>query len=125
MYHPFNSWGTGSKWTVQLGLTEDAQAIAMCDSFVGVATSHLYVRIYSITGIQYFITSISGPVVSMAGYGNQITIVHHASSSPVGNHLKFMVIDLPSRKCIAKDDLPISHEASLRWIGYSSIGVSF
>ncbi len=96
----------------------------MCDNFIAAATNHLYLRVYSYTGMQYFITSLSGPVVSMTGNGSLIAVVHHASNTPVGNHLKFAIFEMPSKTCIVKDDLPISSDSTLRWLGFSSNGVS-
>ena len=136
MYHPFYSWGTNSKWTTTLPEGEDAQgkknmlftkfkklAVGICHNFVGIATSS-FLRIFTYSGIQYHLLSLPGPVVTLAGNDSCLIVVYHASSAPVENHLRFMVFDCAQKKVVMKDDLPISQRSTLKWLGFSTVGVS-
>lgn len=56
---------------------EDIEAICLGQGWAAAATSALLLRLFSIGGVQKEIFSLPGPVVSMAGHGEQLFIVYH------------------------------------------------
>lgn len=73
----FSSWDTNKEWMVDLPKGEDAKAVCLGQGWAAVATSALVIRLFSIGGLQREIFSLSGPVVCMAGHGEQLLIVYH------------------------------------------------
>lgn len=52
--------------------------------WVAAATSAMLVRLFSIGGVQREVFSLPGPVVCMAGHGEQLLIVYHRGMKTVG-----------------------------------------
>lgn len=83
---------------------EDIEAICLGQGWAAAATSALFLRLFSIGGVQKEIFSLPGPVVSMAGHGEQLFIVYHRGRFffqsfiilPLpkinGNHLSFFLL---------------------------------
>lgn len=62
---------------VDLPKGEDARALCLGQGWAAVGTSALTLRLFSIGGVQREIFSLPGPVVCMAGHGEQLLIVCH------------------------------------------------
>lgn len=56
---------------------EDIEAICLGQGWAACATSCLLLRVFTIGGVQKEIFSFPGPVVSMAGHGEQLLVVFH------------------------------------------------
>lgn len=61
---------------------EDIEAICLGQGWAACATSALLVRVFTVGGVQKEIFSFPGPVVSMAGYGEQLMVIYHRGSFP-------------------------------------------
>ena len=61
---------------------EDALAVCLGQGWGAVATSGLLVRLFSIGGVQKEVFSLPGPVVCMAGHGEQLIIAYHRGRHP-------------------------------------------
>jgi len=59
---------------------EDVEAICLGQGWAACATSALLVRVFTVGGVQREIFSLPGPVVSMAGHGEQLMIIYHRGS---------------------------------------------
>ncbi|EPQ17105.1 WD repeat and HMG-box DNA-binding protein 1 [Myotis brandtii] len=73
----FSSWDSSKEWIVDMPQNEDIEAICLGQGWAAAATSALLLRLFSIGGVQKEIFSLPGPVVSMAGHGEQLFIVFH------------------------------------------------
>lgn len=84
-YQPIeNNWGNSSKWTHQFPLNEQVESLAICNSFIAVATSLRMLRIFTYSGIKYHLLSFPGPIVSMTGHEENLAVVYHLSP-PIGS----------------------------------------
>lgn len=61
---------------------EDIEAICLGQGWAACATSALLVRLFTVGGVQKEIFCLPGPVVSMAGHGEQLMIIYHRGISP-------------------------------------------
>ncbi|MBZ3884758.1 WD repeat and HMG-box DNA-binding protein 1 [Sciurus carolinensis] len=73
----FSSWDSSKEWIVDMPPNEDIEAICLGQGWAAAATSALLLRLFTIGGVQKEIFSLPGPVVSMAGHGEQLFIIYH------------------------------------------------
>lgn len=85
----FNSWDAAKEWTVEFARDESVEAVAASTTFVAVATSLQYLRIWTVSGIQTAIISLNGPVVNLSSYERFLMVLAHqgspAATSPQGS----------------------------------------
>lgn len=62
---------------VDLPNGEDVKALCLGQGWAAVATDALMLRLFSIGGVQREIISLPGPVVCLAGHGEQLLIIYH------------------------------------------------
>ncbi|KAJ3043528.1 hypothetical protein HDV00_004918 [Rhizophlyctis rosea] len=123
-YRPFDSWATKSDWTVQFGASENIKAITLTAKGPVVATDQLYLRFFSVSGIQTSVVCLPGPVVSLATHANMLFVVHHAGGAYHGNqNMAYILYDMERQRIVHKDRLPISMGSTLSWVGVSEIGM--
>lgn len=74
--------------------------------------------------LQRFVSSLSGPVVSLAGNGDHLAVVSHASSPlPSGDQvLDFMLLNVRNQKRLLAGKLPLSPASTLTWLGFTEAG---
>ncbi|KAB1277644.1 WD repeat and HMG-box DNA-binding protein 1 [Camelus dromedarius] len=73
----FSSWDSSKEWIVDMPQNEDIEAICLGQGWAAAATSTLLLRLFTIGGVQKEVFSLPGPVVSMAGHGEQLVIIYH------------------------------------------------
>uniref|UniRef100_A0A8C0U6E2 WD repeat and HMG-box DNA-binding protein 1 n=1 Tax=Cyanistes caeruleus TaxID=156563 RepID=A0A8C0U6E2_CYACU len=73
----FGSWDANKEWTVDMPKDEEIEAICLGQGWAACATTALLVRVFTVGGVQKEIFSLPGPVVSMAGHGEQLMVVYH------------------------------------------------
>ncbi|KAI1237476.1 hypothetical protein IHE44_0013550 [Lamprotornis superbus] len=73
----FGSWDANKEWTVDMPKDEEIEAICLGQGWAACATTALLVRVFTVGGVQREIFSLPGPVVSMAGHGEQLMVVYH------------------------------------------------
>ncbi|KAI4991256.1 hypothetical protein ZWY2020_039627 [Hordeum vulgare] len=78
MYRPFSSWAGNSEWSMRFE-GEEVKSVTLGAGWVAAVTSLNLLRIFTEGGLQMHILSVSGPVVTVAGHGDQLAIVTHAS----------------------------------------------
>lgn len=59
---------------------EDIEAVCLGQGWAACATSALLVRVFTVGGVQKEVFSLPGPVVSMAGHGEQLIVIYHRGS---------------------------------------------
>ncbi|KAJ3269393.1 hypothetical protein HDV01_001434 [Terramyces sp. JEL0728] len=122
-YRPFDNWANKNDWTFSLPKDETAQVVACTMSRVVVASNQQYLRIFSTSGIQVGIRSLSGPVVSMCGGNDLLFCVYHLAGVYHGNqNLGYMLLDMNTSQVVAQDLLPVSPCSKLTWVGFSTLG---
>ncbi|KAF2974133.1 hypothetical protein EK904_004818 [Melospiza melodia maxima] len=73
----FGSWDANKEWTVDMPKDEEIEAVCLGQGWAACATSALLVRVFTVGGVQKEIFTLPGPVVSMAGHGEQLMLVYH------------------------------------------------
>lgn len=85
-FRPSDTWDnqSSSEWQLQMDLAakEQAELVAIGDTWVAVATNKQYVRLLSHSGIQRFILSLAGPCVTMVGQ----KVSRHQGTNEGRNH---------------------------------------
>ncbi|XP_040825252.1 WD repeat and HMG-box DNA-binding protein 1 isoform X1 [Ochotona curzoniae] len=121
----FSSWDSSKEWIVDMPQNEDIEAICLGQGWVAAATSALLLRLFTIGGVQKEIFSLPGPVVSMAGHGEQLFIVYHRGTGFDGDQcLGVQLLELGKKKkqILRGDPLPLTRKSYLAWVGFSAEG---
>nr|DBA14710.1 TPA: hypothetical protein GDO54_005640 [Pyxicephalus adspersus] len=121
----FSSWDTSKDWMVDMPKGEDIQAVCLGLGWVACATSALLLRIFSVGGVQREIFSLLGPVVCMAGHGEQLLIVYHRGTGFDGEQclgVQLLELGKKRRQVLHGDPLPLSKKSYLSWLGFSAEG---
>ncbi|XP_062061076.1 WD repeat and HMG-box DNA-binding protein 1 isoform X2 [Lepus europaeus] len=121
----FSSWDSSKEWIVDMPQNEDIEAICLGHGWVAAATSALLLRLFTIGGVQKQIFSLPGPVVSMAGHGEQLFIVYHRGTGFDGDQcLGVQLLELGKKKkqILHGDPLPLTRKSYLAWVGFSAEG---
>jgi WD40 repeat protein len=125
-FKPVETWATKSDWYLELNDDENIKAVALTNKGIVVATDKKYLRFFTFSGFQLQILSIKGKIVSMIGssMNNQFFIVYQSGNVFNGDQsLMYMFYDADISKVIKKDELPISQNSTLEWIGFTEYGI--
>ncbi|XP_070686373.1 WD repeat and HMG-box DNA-binding protein 1 [Pempheris klunzingeri] len=121
----FSSWDTNKEWMVDLPNGEDVRALCLGQGWAAVATTTMMLRLFSIGGVQREIFSLPGPVVCMAGHGEQLLIVYHRATGFDGEQalgVQLLHFGRRKRQIINGEPLPLSHKSYLSWLGFTAEG---
>ncbi|MCJ8737169.1 hypothetical protein PDJAM_G00020940 [Pangasius djambal] len=121
----FSSWDTNKEWIVDLPKGEDVRALCLGQGWAAAATSAMLVRLFSIGGVQREIFSLPGPVVCMAGHGEQLFIVYHRGTGFDGDQalgVQLLQLGQKRKQIIHGEPLPLSRKSHLAWMGFSAEG---
>ncbi|KAL6552609.1 hypothetical protein OROHE_007973 [Orobanche hederae] len=123
MYRPFSSWANNSEWSMRFE-GEELRAIALGNAWVAAATSLNFLRIFSEGGLQRQVLSLDGPVVSAAGYKDELAVVTHISPTLPMNEqmLEFRVFNIPHGTKPLRGRLSLTPGSCLTWFGFSEEG---
>ncbi|XP_019189746.1 PREDICTED: WD repeat and HMG-box DNA-binding protein 1 [Ipomoea nil] len=123
MYRPFSSWANNSEWSMRFE-EEEVRAVALGNAWVAAITSLNFLRIFSDSGLQRYILSLDGPVVTAAGFKDELAVVTHASPSLPSNEqvLEFRVFNIRNGTQPLRGRLPLTPGSSLTWFGFSEEG---
>ncbi|XP_027015804.2 WD repeat and HMG-box DNA-binding protein 1 isoform X1 [Tachysurus fulvidraco] len=121
----FSSWDTNKEWIVDLPKGEDVMALCLGQGWLAAATSVMLVRLFSIGGVQREVFSLPGPVVCMAGHGEQLLIVYHRGTGFDGDQalgVQLLQLGHKRKQVIHGEPLPLSRKSHLTWMGFSAEG---
>uniref|UniRef100_A0A673ZPL3 WD repeat and HMG-box DNA-binding protein 1 n=1 Tax=Salmo trutta TaxID=8032 RepID=A0A673ZPL3_SALTR len=121
----FSSWDTNKEWMVDLPKGEDVRALCLGQGWAAAATSALMLRLFSIGGVQRELFSLPGPVVCMAGHGEQLLIVYHRGTGFDGEQalgVQLLQFGHKRRQVIHGEPLPLSRKSHLSWLGFTAEG---
>lgn len=81
------------------------------------------IRVYTLQGIEVLAISMEKPVVTIAGYENQLAVVYHSSIPLLGHQsLHVRVYNMFTYEKITDAELPLTPYSKLAWFGYSEEG---
>ncbi|XP_066854705.1 WD repeat and HMG-box DNA-binding protein 1 [Anser cygnoides] len=121
----FSSWDTNKEWTVDMPKDEDIEAICLGQGWAACATSALLVRLFTAGGVQKEIFSLPGPVVSMAGHGEQLMVIYHRGTGFDGDQclgVQLMELGKKKKQVLHGDPLSLTKKSYLTWVGFSAEG---
>ncbi|KAM6201119.1 WD repeat and HMG-box DNA-binding protein 1 [Rhynchocyon petersi] len=121
----FSSWDSSKEWIVDMPADEDIEAICLGQGWAAAATGASLLRLFTIGGVQKEVFSLPGPVVSMAGHGEQLFMVYHRGTGFDGDQcLGVQLLELGRKKkqVLLGDSLPLSKKSYLTWVGFSAEG---
>ncbi|KAL0396910.1 UNVERIFIED_CONTAM: hypothetical protein Scaly_0139400 [Sesamum calycinum] len=123
MYRPFSSWANNSEWSMRFE-GEEVRAIALGSAWVAAVTSLNFLRIFTEGGLQRYVLSLDGPVVTAAGYKDELAVVTHSSPSlPTDEQmLEFRVFNIAHGTQPLRGRLPLTPGSCLTWLGFSEEG---
>ncbi|XP_073656539.1 WD repeat and HMG-box DNA-binding protein 1 isoform X3 [Tursiops truncatus] len=124
----FSSWDSSKEWIVDMPQNENIEAICLGQGWAAAATSALLLRLFTIGGVQKEVFSLPGPVVSVAGHGEQLVIVYHRGTGFDGDQcLGVQLLELGKKKkqILHGDPLPLTRKSYLVWLGFSAEGTPF
>jgi len=125
-FKPVETWATKSDWYLELDDDENVKAVALTNKGIVAATDKKYLRFFTFSGFPQQILSIKGKIVSITGCStsHQFFIVYHSGNVFNGDQsLEYMLYDADNFKVIKKDELPISQNSTLEWIGFTEYGI--
>ncbi|KAG6556808.1 hypothetical protein Mapa_001755 [Marchantia paleacea] len=124
IYRPFASWASNSEWSMRFTPAEEVKAVAVGNGWVAAATSLDYLRIYTESGRQKYLFSLTGPVVAMTSYQQHLAVVTHVSDPMESGQqvMKYIVLDLRTNQQLLTGHLAITPGATLTWLGFSETG---
>ncbi|XP_014877029.1 WD repeat and HMG-box DNA-binding protein 1 [Poecilia latipinna] len=123
----FSSWDTNKEWMVDLPQGEDVKALCLGQGWAAVATSALLLRLFSVGGVQREICSLPGPVVCMAGHGEQLLVVYHRATGFDGEQalgVQLLQFGRRKRQLMSGEPLPLSPKSYLCWAGFTAEGTA-
>ncbi|XP_065695822.1 WD repeat and HMG-box DNA-binding protein 1 isoform X1 [Patagioenas fasciata] len=121
----FSSWDANKEWTVDMPKDEDIEAICLGQGWAACATSALLVRVFTVGGVQKEIFSLPGPVVSMAGHGEQLIVIYHRGTGFDGDQclgVQLMELGKKKKQILHGDPLSLTKKSYLVWVGFSAEG---
>ncbi|XP_030340603.1 WD repeat and HMG-box DNA-binding protein 1 [Strigops habroptila] len=121
----FSSWDASKEWTVDMPKDEDIEAICLGQGWAACATSALLVRVFTVGGVQKEIFSLPGPVVSMAGHGEQLMVIYHRGTGFDGDQclgVQLMELGKKKKQILHGDPLSLTKKSYLIWVGFSAEG---
>ncbi|CAK9147891.1 unnamed protein product [Ilex paraguariensis] len=123
MYRPFSSWANNSEWSMRFE-EEEVRAVALGTVWVAAVTSLNFLRIFTEGGLQRYILSLDGPVVTTSGYKDELAVVTHASPSlpSAEQMLEFRVFNIRNGMQSLRGRLPLTPGSCLTWFGFSEEG---
>ncbi|XP_042489707.1 WD repeat and HMG-box DNA-binding protein 1 [Macadamia integrifolia] len=123
MYRPFSSWENNSEWSMRFE-AEEVKVVALGTGWVAAVTNLNFLRIFTEGGLQKHVLSINGPVVTAAGFKDELAIVNHASHCLPSNDqmLEFKIFKIYDATQSFCGPLPLTPGSCLTWLGFSEEG---
>ncbi|KAB5589694.1 Minichromosome loss protein 1 [Ceratobasidium theobromae] len=140
-YRPYSEWSPNAQWQFKLpegehvialavGGTPAARMIQMSGGkyegfgMVAAATNKGYIRFISGGGVQEYIMSTAGDVVSMVGGNEWIFVVHREGGTSLDGcqNLRYSLIAVDGFDLVQEGRLPVPKGETLKWIGITTEG---
>jgi hypothetical protein len=131
-YHAFPGQshmnGANETFSVTLAMGEIAECVAVGTGWVAVATSKMYLRVFSSTGLQIYVAWLRGMAVCTVGLGSQLAVIFNDGCSlPDGTPslaVEYLTITHQGIKQEAVLKVPVTPGGSqLEWASFSDDGL--
>ncbi|CAG9335621.1 WDHD1 [Blepharisma stoltei] len=128
----FKSFLEDHDWVIALPWRENPESLVVGNTWCAAVTSLIYLRIFSIEGIQTHIISLPLPIVSLASYENQFAMVYHSGPPVLGCQtlrceiwqMNTLVTENEPETFVKEEiSIGLSPDESLQWFGYSESGL--
>lgn len=118
------------EWQTDLLEGEKIDTIAAGQTFVAAATSHLYIRIWTIGGIQTSIMSLTGPAVTITAQDRHLMMLFHQGShvADQGQSIGCQVLKVDHHGKSRNHPIPtpisvaLSPKSTVYWAGFTDEG---
>ncbi|CAO3670382.1 unnamed protein product [Rhizopus microsporus] len=119
-FRPLSMRAGGEKdWTYHLPAGEDVVAVAINNVSVIAATSAGFIRIFSLSGVQKHIFSLSN-IVTLSAMNDLILFVYASCPSFTNQqNLDYILMNTETNEVLQKDKIHISGGSKLTWAGFS------
>lgn len=140
-YRPYSEWSPNAQWEFKLPEGEQVIALAAAGTppsrmiqisggkyegfgMVAAATNKGYIRFISGGGVQEYIMSAAGDVVSMAGGNEWVFVVHREGGTSLDGcqNLRYSLIGVDGFDLVQEGRLPVPKGETLQWIGITTEG---
>ena len=119
LYFRPNNWGTDKDWTVHMLPGEDVVSVAINRVSVVATTSLGYVRIFSTSGIQRHVFSLSN-VVSIAAMTDLALLVYSTGPGYKNQqNLKCLLINTETNEIYQDKAIHLTANSVISWVGFS------
>uniref|UniRef100_A0A182JY15 Uncharacterized protein n=1 Tax=Anopheles christyi TaxID=43041 RepID=A0A182JY15_9DIPT len=111
------------EWTYTMPGFEEIIAVTASDKIVVVATDSRLLRVFTARGTQREVISVSGPIVSLAAYGDHFLVAFHSAPANDDQHISLMIVTCVNFKLRCREvRVPLTAGSEMQWIGYSDRG---
>ncbi|KAF8760782.1 Minichromosome loss protein, Mcl1, middle region [Rhizoctonia solani] len=140
-YRPYSEWSPNAQWQFKLPEGEHVIALAAAGTpagrmiqmsggkyegfgMVAAATNKGYIRFISGGGVQEYIMSAAGDVVSMTGGKEWVFIVHREGGTSLDGcqNLRYSLVAVDGFDLVQEGRLPVPRGETLKWIGVTTEG---
>ncbi|KAG8715772.1 hypothetical protein FRC11_000067 [Ceratobasidium sp. 423] len=140
-YRPYSEWSPNAQWQFKLPEGEEVIALAAAGTpagrmiqmsggkyeafgMVAAATNRGYIRFISGGGVQEYIMSAAGDIVSMAGGKEWVFIVHREGGTSLDGcqNLRYSLVAVDGFDLVQEGRLPVAKGEMLKWIGVTTEG---
>ncbi|KAF9439002.1 hypothetical protein BGZ76_001897 [Entomortierella beljakovae] len=121
IYKPNDNYAK-SEWQTYLPAGEEVTSIALNAESVIAATSRGFIRVFSRTGIQTALFSVSS-VISTAARGDMVLVVYHQGEPFQGSqNLGYSIYNVETGQRIQHGSIPVPDDTFITWLGFSEGG---
>ncbi|CAE6402739.1 unnamed protein product [Rhizoctonia solani] len=140
-YRPYSEWSPDAQWQFKLPEGEHVIALAAAGTpagrmiqmsggkyegfgMVAAATNKGYIRFISGGGVQEYIMSAAGDIVSMTGGKEWVFVVHREGGTSLDGcqNLRYSLIAVDGFDLVQEGRLPVPKGETLKWIGVTTEG---
>ncbi|XP_065193079.1 WD repeat and HMG-box DNA-binding protein 1-like [Sycon ciliatum] len=121
----FSAWDGAKEWSTVMNKKESIQNLTVGSSFVAVATSRQLLRVWTLSGVQSFMATLPGTVVTMAAHRDLLAVAyHHGIGAPHQQCMSCQVYQNHhgTLKLLRTVAMPLAHKTTLAWLGFSTCG---
>lgn len=125
-----STWDSQREWQVALPPSERVQCVCAGSTFLASVSSNLFLRVFTLGGIQTSVLSVAGPAVSLCAHHRHLMLLYHCAppSLHAHQHLAFWVLRVDHVARTRAHPLPapaqvaLSPGATVQWAGFSDEG---
>ncbi|RWS21700.1 WD repeat and HMG-box DNA-binding protein 1-like protein, partial [Leptotrombidium deliense] len=123
----FGTWDSNKEWKYDMADDEYVTALTLGTGFAAVATDQRFIRLFTVTGIQLHILSVTGPVVCLAAQEQLLSIFYHNSIGvPREQCISAKVMKVDPTSTFIKQEycspVSLSPKSTIYWAGFTDEG---